>query len=59
MPPKNKTMAKSADKEHGDYTLRAYNNIRRMLFFNEITPGQKIYYRDMAEQLHMSPTPVI
>jgi DNA-binding GntR family transcriptional regulator len=43
MPPKKKTMAKSADKDQEDYTLRAYNGIRHMLFFNEIAPGQKIY----------------
>lgn len=33
--------------------------LRRMLFLNEITPGQKIHYRDLAENLGMSPTPVI
>lgn len=59
MAPKKKTTAKPVDKDQEDYTLRAYNGIRRMLFFNEIAPGQKIYYRDIAEQLHMSPTPVI
>ena len=59
MPPKKKTMAKSADKDQEDYTRRAYNGIRHMLFFNEIAPGQKIYYRDVAEPLNMSATPVI
>ena len=40
-------------------TQKAYRGIRRKLFFNEISPGQKIYYRDLAEDLGMSPTPVI
>jgi len=42
-----------------DYTERAYKGIRQMLFYNEIMPGQKIAYRDLAERLSMSPTPVI
>jgi len=37
---------------------QAYTGIRRMLFLNEIAPGQKLHYRDLAEQLGMSPTPV-
>jgi DNA-binding GntR family transcriptional regulator len=40
-------------------TQKAYNGIRRKLFFNEISPGQKIYYCDLAEEMNMSPTPVI
>ena len=42
-----------------DLTRKAYTGIRRMLFLNEITPGQKIHYRDLAEELGMSQTPVI
>jgi DNA-binding GntR family transcriptional regulator len=38
---------------------QAYMDIRRMLFLNEIAPGQKLNYRDLAEQLNMSPTPII
>ncbi len=30
-----------------------------MFFLNEIVPGQKISYRDLAERLKMSPTPII
>lgn len=40
-------------------TQKAYRGIRRKLFFNEISPGQKIYYRDLADDMGMSPTPVI
>jgi DNA-binding GntR family transcriptional regulator len=42
-----------------DHTSKAYQGIRRMLFHNEIVPGQKIAYRDLAERLGMSQTPVI
>jgi DNA-binding GntR family transcriptional regulator len=42
-----------------DHTQKAYMGIRRMLFHNEIGPGQKISYRDLAERLKMSSTPVI
>jgi len=42
-----------------DYTKAAYLGIRRMLFTKEIGPGQKFTYRDLAEKLEMSPTPVV
>jgi len=41
------------------HTQIAYEGIRRMLFHNEIGPGQKISYRDLSERLGMSQTPVI
>ena len=41
------------------HTRKAYQGIRHMLFHNEIVPGQKIAYRDLAERLGMSQTPVI
>ena len=42
-----------------DFTNEAYMGIRRMFFVNEITPGQKISYGDLARRLGMSTTPVI
>ncbi len=42
-----------------DLTREAYNDIRKMIFSNELRPGQKIPYRRMAERLNMSLTPVI
>ena len=42
-----------------DFTQEAYMGIRRMFFNNEIIPGQKIAYRDLAERLGMSTTPII
>lgn len=40
-------------------TQKAYEGIRKLLFHNEIVPGQKISYRDLSERLGMSQTPVI
>ncbi|MEA2061238.1 MAG: GntR family transcriptional regulator [Thermodesulfobacteriota bacterium] len=46
-------------KSREDYTEEAYLGIRRMFFCNEIIPGQKIAYGDLARRLGMSTTPVI
>ncbi|SLM31817.1 HTH-type transcriptional regulator (GntR family protein) [Desulfamplus magnetovallimortis] len=46
-------------KGREDFTREAYLGIRKMFFHNEIIPGQKISYRDLAERLDMSATPVI
>jgi DNA-binding GntR family transcriptional regulator len=56
--PKTKKTKKSADSTEA-LTQKAYRGIRQKLFFNEISPGQKIYYHDVADDLGMSPTPVI
>ena len=50
---------KKTRKRKEDFTQEAYMGIRRMFFNNEIIPGQKISYRDLAERLGMSPTPII
>jgi len=50
---------KKTRKRKEDFTQEAYMGIRRMFFNNEIIPGQKISYRDLAERLEMSPTPII
>lgn len=41
------------------HTHEAYIAIRRMLFHKEVVSGQKIAYRELAERLKMSPTPVV
>ena len=56
MAPKKKTNSK---KTKEDFTQEAYMGIRRMFFLNEIIPGQKISYGDLAKRLDMSTTPVI
>lgn len=40
-------------------TRDAYNDIRKMIFLNELRPGQKVAYRYMARRLGMSLTPVV
>jgi DNA-binding GntR family transcriptional regulator len=42
-----------------DSSQIAYQGIRRMLYSKELVPGQKISYRDLAERLKLSPTPII
>ena len=54
------TLKKKIKNSKGkDLTKEAYNDIRKMIFSNELKPGQKIPYRRMAEGLSMSLTPVV
>ncbi|MHB8764377.1 MAG: GntR family transcriptional regulator [Deferrisomatales bacterium] len=59
MAAKTRAQASPPEPEGQDLTGRAYQGLRQMLFFNELAPGQKLRYRDLAERLGMSPTPVI
>jgi len=52
-------MRTKTKKSKDDFTQEAYNGIRRMFFLNEIVPGQKMSYGDLAKRLNMSTTPVI
>ena len=45
--------------EKTDLAQKAYHGIRQMLFYNEIIPGQKIKYLDLADKIGVSITPVI
>jgi DNA-binding GntR family transcriptional regulator len=42
-----------------DSSQKAYMGLRRMLYQKVLIPGQKIAYRELAERLKMSPTPII
>lgn len=53
----NKTSKKKRVKE--DSSQIAHQKIRHMLYAKELVPGQKIAYRDLAEKLQLSPTPII
>jgi DNA-binding GntR family transcriptional regulator len=46
-------------RDTADLSQKAYGGLRRMLFHSDIVPGQKIAYRDLAEQMGMSATPVL
>jgi len=53
-------MSQMANKKDAgvDLTKKAHMLIRQMMFHNEIVPGQKLAYRDLAKRLNMSLTPV-
>ncbi len=46
-------------KQKEDSSLTAYHGIRKMLYNKELVPGQRIAYRDLAEKLELSATPII
>jgi len=46
-------------KQKEDSSQIAYQGIRHMLYNKELVPGQRIAYRDLAEKLELSPTPII
>lgn len=52
------TTEKSAPQAE-DSSQVAYHGIRRMIYTRELVPGQKIAYRDLADKLHLSPTPIV
>lgn len=52
-------LGKKTASPNTNHTQIAYMGIRRMLFHNDIAPGQKISARDLARRLGMSPTPVV
>ena len=54
-----KPKAKTPTKPTEDSSQIAYQGIRRMLYSKDLAPGQKIAYRDLAEKLQLSPTPII
>lgn len=53
------TTKKKGKAEKTDLAQKAYQGIRQMLFYNEIIPGQKIKYQDLANRIGVSITPVI
>lgn len=53
------TKTKKPTKQPEDSSQIAYQGIRRMIYSKELVPGQKIAYRDLAEKLDLSPTPII
>jgi DNA-binding GntR family transcriptional regulator len=55
----DKKQQRKANKNKADLAHKAYQGIRQMLFFNEIVPGQKIKYQDLADKIGVSITPVI
>ena len=54
-----KDKLKNNKKAREDSSQIAYQGIRHMLYNKELVPGQRIAYRDLAEKLDLSPTPII
>jgi len=53
------TSKKKSVSGRTDLAHQAYMGIRQMLMYNEISPGEKIKYQDLADRLGVSITPVI
>ena len=43
----------------GPKTEEVYKELKNMIFYNEIAPGQKLIYQDLANKLNVSITPVV
>ena len=53
MTPKNSTQRKGLTIEE------VYLKIKEMIYFNQLAPGQKLIYSDLAKRLGVSVTPVV
>jgi len=45
--------------KRGGTTDEAYQKIKNMMYYNELVPGQKLIYQDLADRLNVSNTPII
>ncbi len=54
-----KSSASKSSRPQEDSSQTAYQGIRRLLYNKELVPGQKISYRDLADKLGLSATPII
>lgn len=50
---------RNTKKQKEDSSQIAYQGIRHMLYNKEIVPGQRIAYRELAEKMELSSTPII
>ena len=50
---------KTDNEKQEDSSQTAYYGIRHMLYNKELMPGQRISYRDLADKLELSSTPII
>ena len=49
----------ASGRKKGKTVEDVFNEIKLMLYYNNIVPGQKLIYQDLALQLNTSTTPVI
>ena len=55
----NATRVRDKVKMKGKTVEDVYDEIKRMIYYNMLAPGQKLIYRDIAERLKTSITPVV
>jgi DNA-binding GntR family transcriptional regulator len=55
----NQGKSKNSVHKKGLATQEAYERIKRLISVNELVPGQKLIYGDMAGKLNMGVTPII
>ena len=55
----NQKKSKNSAHKKGMASQEAYDRIKKLISVNELVPGQKIIYDDMAKKLNMGVTPVI
>ena len=46
-------------KKRGKAVEEVYQEIKRMLYFNLLAPGQRLVYHDLAKKLNVSITPIV
>jgi len=46
-------------QKKGNTVEEAYQEIKKMIYYNMLAPGQKLVYQDLAKKLKMSITPII
>ena len=57
-PPKKKS-AITNSTNRDDSSEIAFQKIKQMMYRNELSPGQKVLYKDLAKKLDMSATPIV
>jgi len=55
----NQGKSRNSAHKKGMASQEAYDRIKKLISVNELVPGQKIIYDDMAKKLNMGVTPVI
>jgi len=54
-----KNSSKISVLRKGPKTEEVYKELKNMIFYNDIAPGQKLIYQDLANKLNVSITPVV
>jgi DNA-binding GntR family transcriptional regulator len=55
----DETKAEDSAKKKGKTVEEVHDEIKKMIYYNMLAPGQKLIYRDIAERLNTSNTPVV